>query len=155
MLCSNRWTWLTLSLGGILLNLTAWAEDGPCACRQPAPPKGQALTVVVDLNAADLSRPLKPRHELAFQLEARPAARLKPAAPGGTVKVYLHTPAGREHLVASLHCDPESPNPQSARVSGYLYRQLFIWPQWSKASAGEYVARYQQDPRLQVKFRLP
>lgn len=117
---------------------TAWAR--------PA-----ALTVQVDLNKADLNKPLRPQHEVAFQLEARPPG--KEGAPGGVVKVFR---LPDQQLVATLRRDPEKPDaPETVKASGYLYRQLFIWPGWRKAGPGQYLAQYQGNPKLEVRFQLP
>ena len=120
---------------------TAWARPG-------------ALTVQVDLNLADLTHPLHPQHEVAFQLEARPPG--QEGAPGGEIKVYRLAGSGQPQLVASLHRDPQKPDsPQAVKATGYLYRQLFVWPGWAQAGKGRYLAQYQQDPKLKVHFQLP
>ncbi|MFN8606769.1 MAG: hypothetical protein U0931_04515 [Vulcanimicrobiota bacterium] len=108
------------------------------------------LTVQVDLNAANLSRPLRPQHEVAFQLEARPPG--KAGAPGGTVQVYRLT-AGGARLLDSISQPPQAPDsPLTVKTTGYLYRQLFIWSNWQKAGPGHYQARYRN---LKVNFDLP
>jgi len=121
---------------GLLLVLNAWAQQ-------------QALTVQVDLNRADLSRPLHPHHEVAFQLEARPPG--EGGAPGGVVKVF-RLQGKREQLLATLRREPQPPDaPVTVKSTGYLYRQLWVWSDWKNAGPGTYVARFD---KLQVRFRL-
>jgi hypothetical protein len=113
-----------------------------------------ALTIQVDLTTVAPGQVLRPQHELAFQLEGRPPG--TEGAPGGAVAVYRITGSGAESLVDTLRCPPLPPDPpDSVRVTGYLYRQLFIWQDWRKAGAGSYVARYQDTPALEVRFQLP
>ena len=133
-----------------------------CGAQAVAPRNSpdRALSVVVDLNAADLKKPLKPKHELAFQLEKRNLKRgliqSAEASPGGTVEIFRDTPDRQRKLVTTLRC-PRQPAGSGVTVppGGFIYRQLFIWPDWRKAPAGTYLARFQGDSRLQVKFRLP
>ena len=111
-----------------------------------------ALTVQVDLNRADLNKPLRPHHEVAFQLEARPPG--AGGAPGGVVKVF-RLQGKEEQLLATLRREPlPADPPETVKATGFLYRQLWVWPGWQKAGPGAYVARYGTDPKLQVRFRL-
>jgi hypothetical protein len=105
-----------------------------------------------DLNRADLNKPLRPHHEVAFQLEARPPG--TGGAPGGVVKLF-RLQGKAEQLLATLRREPlPADPPETVKATGFLYRQLWVWPGWQKAGPGAYVARYGTDPKLQVRFRL-
>lgn len=124
----------------LALGLSAWAE----------PPD---LSVQVDLNSADISQPLRPRHEVAFQLAARPPG--TGGAPGGLLEVYRLTNGGPK-LVDSITCRAQPADaPATVKATGYLYRQLFVWSGWRKAGAGRYRALYRGKPQLKVDFQLP
>ena len=92
----------------------------PCAAQErgsyaPHLTPGRALTVVVDLNSANLSKPLKPKHELAFQLEKRNLKRAPintpEVAPGGTVEIFRDSPDRQRKLVATLRCPRQPASP--------------------------------------------